>query len=214
VAFTITWDDLSQSILTSVRLLCYQPPCNNRSHIAIIFKSGVTKILLHGCEQSIIFGNEFLISVGLLVTKSYTTQANCMVEFCIIKRQKDWSEETRIHISLVSTCAFHTAVTSTAMCTLLQILFGRSNQEKYDWREWDTSGGGYVRTGFWWRNLKEGDDLADLDTDGKLILKWITVSFIHQLMHQWVVLKTILKFTLKQLRNVSVLQLHRHQGAH
>ena len=34
-------------------------------------------------------------------------------------------------------------------------------------------GGGYVHTGFWWRNLKEGDDLEDLSTDGKLILKWI-----------------------------------------
>jgi hypothetical protein len=43
------------------------------------------------------------------------------------------------------------------------------------------------------------------------------VLFVHQLMHQWVVLKTILKFTLKltlkQLRHVSV-QLHHHQGAH
>ena len=42
------------------------------------------------------------------------------------------------------------------------------------------------------------------------------VLFIHQLMHQWVVLKTILKFTLeftlKQLRHVSVLQLHHHQS--
>jgi len=43
----------------------------------------------------------------------------------------------------------------------------------------------------------------------------IKVLFIHQLMHQWVVLKkTILKFTLKQLRHISVLQLHHHQGAH
>jgi hypothetical protein len=46
----------------------------------------------------------------------------------------------------------------------------------------------------------------------------IKVLFIHQLMHQWVVLKTILKFTLeftlKQLRHVSVLQIHHHQGTH
>jgi len=45
----------------------------------------------------------------------------------------------------------------------------------------------------------------------------IKVLFIHQLMHQWVALKTILKFTLKftlkQLRHVSVLQLQ-YQGAH
>jgi len=38
----------------------------------------------------------------------------------------------------------------------------------------------------------------------------IKILFIHQPMHQWVVLKTILKFTLKQLRHVSVLQLHHH----
>ena len=34
-------------------------------------------------------------------------------------------------------------------------------------------GGGYVHTEFWWRNLKAGDDLEDLGTDGRLILKWI-----------------------------------------
>ena len=45
------------------------------------------------------------------------------------------------------------------------------------------------------------------------MLQVIKVLFIHQLMHQWVVLKTILKFTLKQLWHVSV-QLHIHQGAH
>jgi hypothetical protein len=36
---------------------------------------------------------------------------------------------------------------------------------------------------------------------------------IHQLMHKWTVFKTILKFTLKQLRHVSV-QSHHYQGAH
>jgi hypothetical protein len=45
----------------------------------------------------------------------------------------------------------------------------------------------------------------------------ITVLFIHQLIHKWVVFKTILKFTLKftlkQLRHVS-LQSHHHQGGH
>jgi len=42
----------------------------------------------------------------------------------------------------------------------------------------------------------------------------IKVLFTRQPMHQRVVSKTILKFTLKQLRRVSVLQLHHHQGAH
>jgi len=46
----------------------------------------------------------------------------------------------------------------------------------------------------------------------------IKFLFIHQLMHQWVVLKNnikiYIKITLKQLRHVSVLQLHHHQGAH
>jgi hypothetical protein len=46
-----------------------------------------------------------------------------------------------------------------------------------------------------------------------LHLDIIKVFFIHQLMHKWIVLKTISKFTLKQLRHVSV-QLHHHQGAH
>jgi len=40
----------------------------------------------------------------------------------------------------------------------------------------------------------------------------IKVLFIHQLMRQCVVLKAILKCTLKQLRHVSVLQLHHHQS--
>ena len=46
----------------------------------------------------------------------------------------------------------------------------------------------------------------------------ITVSFIHQIMHQWVVLtnniEIWIKYALKQLRNVSMLQLHHHQRAH
>ena len=37
--------------------------------------------------------------------------------------------------------------------------------------------------------------------------------FIHQLMHIWTALKKILKFTLKQLRYVSV-QSHHHQAEH
>jgi hypothetical protein len=30
-----------------------------------------------------------------------------------------------------------------------------------------------VHTGFWWRNLREGDHLEDADVDGRIILKWI-----------------------------------------
>jgi hypothetical protein len=40
--------------------------------------------------------------------------------------------------------------------------------------------------------------------------------FIHRLMHKWIVLKTILKFTLKLTLNSSYMFRcnHRHQGAH
>jgi hypothetical protein len=30
-----------------------------------------------------------------------------------------------------------------------------------------------VHTGFWWRDLREGDHLGDAGVDGKIILKWI-----------------------------------------
>jgi hypothetical protein len=32
---------------------------------------------------------------------------------------------------------------------------------------------GDVQTGFWWRNLSEGDRLKDPGGDGRIILKWI-----------------------------------------
>jgi hypothetical protein len=32
---------------------------------------------------------------------------------------------------------------------------------------------GEVHTGFWWKDLREGDHLEDLDVDGRIILKWI-----------------------------------------
>jgi hypothetical protein len=30
-----------------------------------------------------------------------------------------------------------------------------------------------VHTGFWWRDLREGDQLGDPGGDGRIILKWI-----------------------------------------
>ena len=34
-------------------------------------------------------------------------------------------------------------------------------------------GKGYVHTGFWWENLREGDHLEDPGVVGKIIIKWI-----------------------------------------
>jgi hypothetical protein len=33
--------------------------------------------------------------------------------------------------------------------------------------------GGEVYTGFWWRNLRERDNLGDTGVDGRIILRWI-----------------------------------------
>jgi hypothetical protein len=30
-----------------------------------------------------------------------------------------------------------------------------------------------MHKGFWWGNLREGDHLKDLGTDGRVILKWV-----------------------------------------
>jgi hypothetical protein len=34
-------------------------------------------------------------------------------------------------------------------------------------------GKGEVRTGFWWRDLREGDHFGDTGVDGMIILKWL-----------------------------------------
>jgi hypothetical protein len=34
-------------------------------------------------------------------------------------------------------------------------------------------GRGEVHTGFWWGNLREGNNLKDQDVDGKIMLKWV-----------------------------------------
>jgi hypothetical protein len=33
---------------------------------------------------------------------------------------------------------------------------------------------GEIYTGFWWRNLREGDNLEDPGVDGRIMLKWIS----------------------------------------
>jgi hypothetical protein len=37
----------------------------------------------------------------------------------------------------------------------------------------DRVGRGEVHTGFWWRNLREGDHLEDPGIDGRVMLRWI-----------------------------------------
>jgi hypothetical protein len=43
----------------------------------------------------------------------------------------------------------------------------------YICRIWHVSGRRDVHGGFWWGNLKEGDDLEDVDINIRIILKWI-----------------------------------------
>jgi hypothetical protein len=38
---------------------------------------------------------------------------------------------------------------------------------------WHVIGTGYMRTGFWWGNLRERDHLEDLSVDGRIIFEWI-----------------------------------------
>jgi hypothetical protein len=38
-------------------------------------------------------------------------------------------------------------------------------------------GRGGACTGFWWRNLKEGDHLGDPGIDGRIILRWIFIKW-------------------------------------
>ena len=41
------WDKLFYSLLKEIHILCYQTPCHNHFHLAAIFKSMVTKILIN-----------------------------------------------------------------------------------------------------------------------------------------------------------------------
>jgi hypothetical protein len=36
---------------------------------------------------------------------------------------------------------------------------------------------GQVHTGLWWENLRERENLEDLDADGRIILKWISKNW-------------------------------------
>jgi len=54
--FILSWDELSYSPLTSVHILCYQPPCFNCLYLAIIFKLPATNILLQHWNHMIISG--------------------------------------------------------------------------------------------------------------------------------------------------------------
>jgi len=42
----------------------------------------------------------------------------------------------------------------------------------------DRMGKGEVHTGFWWRNLREGDHLEDPGIDVRIILRWIFRTWI------------------------------------
>jgi hypothetical protein len=35
-----------------------------------------------------------------------------------------------------------------------------------------------VHSGFWWGNLREGNNLGDLDVNGRIILKWIFEKWV------------------------------------
>jgi hypothetical protein len=43
------------------------------------------------------------------------------------------------------------------------------------WRVW---GREKVRTGIWWGNLRERDDLGDLGVDRRIIIRWIFRSVV------------------------------------
>jgi hypothetical protein len=53
-------------------------------------------------------------------------------------------------------------------------------------------------------NITNSENLTSENIDPLKYLHNVKVFFIHQLMHKWIVLKTTLKLTLKQLRHVSV----------
>jgi hypothetical protein len=54
--------------------------------------------------------------------------------------------------------------------TLLVLSNGGGLDGQGVWHVWGRT---EIHTGFWWRSLKEGDHLEDLDIDGSMLLKLI-----------------------------------------
>jgi len=56
------------------------------------------------------------------------------------------------------------------MISTLHQIFRRSIKKNEMWHVWDK---GEEQTGCWWGNLRGRDNLENLSTDERIILKWI-----------------------------------------